>query len=153
LGHAPTTTDESIVGGAHAPSSPIHPARGVKEVGMLQLIEGDIVFARIKFSESEQTKVRPVLVLDITPFGVRVAYGSSQHVGSPLQWEFDVPSHLASAVHLPRATRFDLRCRQVLTPDLGNTAIWVHKGPIGNIEALREIGAEILRAYRHSGLV
>lgn len=120
---------------------------------LTQLNEGDIVFARVLFSESEKSKVRPVLVLEVTPFGVKVACGSSQHVGSPLNWEFDVPTSLAGAVHLPRATRFDLRKRQVLTPRLDDVSIWVHKGAVGSIANLREIGGEILHAYKHSGLV
>lgn len=119
----------------------------------LHLEEGDIVFARVKFMESDEAKIRPVLVLSIDAIGIKVACGSTQQVGSPLNHEFDVTGEYVEKVCLKKPTRFDLRKRQYLTPFTDDTSAWVHKGPKGNIRDLRAIGAHILRAYRNSGML
>ena len=114
--------------------------------------EGDILFARVKFMESEDTKIRPVFVLSVTGVRIEVACGSTQQVGAPLPWEFEVTEELVKVARLKKATRFDLRKRQILTPFTDDASVWVHKGPKGNIADLRTIGGDILRAYKNSGM-
>lgn len=122
---------------------------------MVALKDGDIVFAQFKHQEGPvMAKVRPVMIVDVTPFGIEVIYGSSQQIAQALPWEFIIPENEIELVFLKRITRFDFKHRDILTPNLDDKRVWAHQGPIGNIRSLsRGTQAQIFKAFRESGML
>lgn len=95
---------------------------------MVALKDGDIVFAQFKHQEGPvMAKVRPVMIVDVTPFGIEVIYGSSQQIAQALPWEFIIPENEIELVFLKRITRFDFKHRDILTPNLDDKRVWAHQ--------------------------
>ena len=114
---------------------------------------GDVMFGTFDYDEDRsQKKIRPLLILEVMDWGVRVAFGSSQHTGGALPHEFELEADEAAHVYLKKATRFDLKRRQIMPLDVQHPA-WAHKGPVGNILSLgRDVQYRLVRTARNAGL-
>lgn len=81
--------------------------------------EGDVVLAPFRFSETEERKLRPCLVWQVTPVAVVLVYISSQHVcrdgGYPT--EVGLSEKEAAAIGLLRPSRIDFGKRDACLPD------------------------------------
>lgn len=119
---------------------------------MKEINVGDVLFGSFEFNEGKMKKIRPLLVLEVFAWGVRVAYGTSQ-VDRPLEkTEVELSMEEAALVGLKKATRFNLGRRQIMPNSLDHPA-WRHYGETGNILVLlKEASSRMVRAAIAAGL-
>ena len=85
----------------------------------------DIMLGYFHYIAGETDKPHPVLVLEVKDWGIRVAYGTSQDTNvAPLPHELVLSEEEALLCGLKKATKFDLKYRDLLPTDLTDPA-WV----------------------------
>lgn len=75
---------------------------------------GEFWLAKFKFAEDDRTKIRPVLVLDVKPYGVEVVYCSTQKTSKAFPCEVILSKDEALSVGLIQEGRIDFGKRQWL---------------------------------------
>lgn len=92
---------------------------------MEEVDAADILLGYFHYNEGEAQDAHPVLVLEVYDWGIRVAYGTSQNTHTvPMAHELSLSEEEARLCGLKKATRFDLKRRDILPRDLTDKA-WV----------------------------
>jgi len=91
----------------------------------MNIEEGDIVLAPFHLAESEQAKLRPCLVWNVTPVSATLVFISSQKLEKAFPTEVVLDDEHAKSVGLLKASRIDFgkrdRCLKVdVARKLGN---------------------------------
>jgi len=76
--------------------------------------EGDVVIAPFRFSESEERKVRPCLVIDKTAVSVRLVCITSKKLVQAYETEVVLDHKQAASIGLSKASRLDFMKRDVI---------------------------------------
>ncbi len=91
----------------------------------LSIDVGDILLGLFRYDNNQQPEPHPVLVLEVLEWGVRVACGTSQQAETaPLPFELALSVEDAKHCGLHKATRFNLKKRDIMPGDLSDKA-WV----------------------------
>lgn len=77
---------------------------------------GDVFFGHFENDEGNGGKVRPLLVIEVLEWGVRVCYGTSQQTGDPMPHELILSDEEAKRTGLKKPTRFNLKRRIIAQP-------------------------------------
>lgn len=75
---------------------------------------GEFWLAKFKFAEDDRDKIRPVLVLDVKPYGIEVAYCSTQKMDKAFPCEVVLSKEESLSVGLDKQGRIDFGKRQWL---------------------------------------
>jgi len=91
--------------------------------------EGDIILAPFRFSETEERKLRPCLVLKVAAVWLEIAFISSQKVAKAFATEVVIGEDEAKLVGLKKTSRIDFAKRDKIP-------ICEVKRQVGNIRSL-----------------
>ena len=96
----------------------------------MSIIQGDIVLAPFRFSETEEAKFRPALVWEVTPISATMIFISSQKMVKAFEKEVILHQEDALAIGLTKPSRIDFGKRdRILISDVSKK--------LGNLQNLR----------------